>query len=244
MRVHCFQHVPFEGLGSIEAWTRTTGSEVSWTRFFESDAVPLPDDVDLLVVLGGPMSANDDATFPWLAAERRWIREAIEDEKGVIGICLGAQLIARTMGARVYPNREREIGWWPIEGVGAGETHPAWAAVRSETMVFHWHGETFDLPPGAVHLARSAGCEHQGFRMGERVMGLQFHLESTPAGVRDMVSHGRDELAPSRFVQSESALLSADDARYEAANALMAETLDLVTRRVRSDGAPAVIVRS
>ena len=176
------------------------------------------------------MSANDDTRHPWLAAERRFIREAIEAGKAVLGICLGAQLIARAMGARVYANPEREIGWFPVQGLGDGSRDPAWAASGAETTVFHWHGDTFDLPRGAVHLARSAGCEHQAFRIGDRVIGLQFHLEVTPAAVSGMVSNCRAELTPSRYTQAESTILAADAARYAEINALMAGTLAFVTR--------------
>jgi GMP synthase-like glutamine amidotransferase len=224
MRAHCFQHVPFEGLGSIEGWLADAGARVETTRFFEVARFPAVEDLDLLIVMGGPMSVNDERAYPWLALEQRFIRDAIERGTAVLGVCLGAQLIARSMGARVYPNHEREIGWLPITGLRTG-AEPAWASAGTETTVFHWHGETFDLPAGAVHLARSAGCEHQAFRIGDRVIGLQFHLEVTPAGVQAMVRHGRDELVPSRFVQSEADLLSIDERAFASGNALMAQTL-------------------
>ncbi len=230
MRAHCLQHVPFEPPASIESWVAGTGSRLTTTRFYAGDPLPAVGEIDLLVVMGGPMSANDDERHAWLAEERRFIREAIEDGKAVLGVCLGAQLIARAMGARVYPNREREIGWLPIEGTGASGDGPAWAATGQQTLVFHWHGDTFDLPPGAVHLARSAGCENQAFRIGDRVMGLQFHLEVTPAAMREMLAHGRAELTPSRYTQTEAAILAADTSRYAAANALMSETLGTLTR--------------
>ncbi len=176
------------------------------------------------------MSANDDGRHPWIADERRFIREAIEAGKAVLGVCLGAQLIARAMGARVYPNAEREIGWLPVEGTSETGAAPAWAAAGTRTLVSHWHGDTFDLPPGAVHLARSAACENQAFRIGDRVLGLQFHLEVTPAAVREMVAHGRAELTPSRYTQTEAAIIGVDASRYAAANALMFDTLDGLTR--------------
>lgn len=226
MRAHCLQHVPFEGLGSVEPWLLANGAHVSTTRLFERPILPSVDDVDLLVVMGGPMSVNDDAEYPWLEPERRFIRQAIEREKAVLGVCLGAQLIAGAMGARVYANPEREIGWWPIVGMSPAADVPKWASAGTETTVFHWHGETFDLPPGATTLARSAGCELQAFQLGRRVIGIQFHLETTPALVQGMVSHCGAELAPSRFVQSASELLSAGADSFVAINGLMANTLE------------------
>lgn len=226
MRAHCLQHVPFEGLGSIEPWLLANGAHVSMTKLFERAIFPPVADVDVLVVMGGPMSVNDDAEYPWLEAERRFIRQAIEREKVVLGVCLGAQLIARAMGARVYANPEREIGWWPIVGMSAAADVPRWASAGTETMVFHWHGETFDLPPGATPLARSAGCELQAFQLGRHVIGIQFHLETTPALVQGMVSECRTELAPSRFVQSESEILSSSADSFVAINGLLANTLE------------------
>jgi GMP synthase-like glutamine amidotransferase len=244
MRAHCLQHVPFEPPASIGSWLADAGWQLTTTRFYAGDPLPAVSDIDLLVVMGGPMSANDDERLPWIRGERRFVREAIDAGRAVLGVCLGAQLVARAMGARVYPNAEREIGWLPIEGVSESADAPAWAAAGLQTAVFHWHGETFDLPPGAVHMARSAGCENQAFRIGERVMGLQFHLEVTPAAVQVMVAHGRAELTPSRYTQSEASILAVDPSQYAATNALMSETLAILTRglaadRVRGDRAPA-----
>ena len=155
MHAHYFQHVPFEGLGSIEPWLESNGYELTNTRFFESADLPDPKAIDLLVVMGGPMSVNDEDKFPWLALEKQFVREIIESGKRVVGICLGAQIIANAMGAKVFHNPGKEIGWFPIHTVAS-----IYASVfnfpPSET-VFHWHGETFDLPPGARRLAKSEG---------------------------------------------------------------------------------------
>jgi GMP synthase-like glutamine amidotransferase len=216
-------------LGSIETWLRAREARITTTRFYEDPGLPDIDAVDLLIVMGGPMSVNDDGRYPWLAAERQFIRDAIERNVAVIGVCLGAQLIARAMGARVYPNREREIGWFPVTGLSTVSRGPAWAAAGAETTVFHWHGDTFDLPPAATHLARSVACEHQAFQLDGRVIGIQFHLETTRAGAREMVAHCGADLAPSRFVQSEADMLSADDARFVTINGLMMETLNAIS---------------
>ena len=177
MRAHYLQHVEFEGLGIIEDSLRARGVEVSGTRLYAGDSLPALDDIDLLVVMGGPMSVNDEAELPWLAAEKAFIRQALTADKRVLGVCLGAQLIASALGQRVYLGAEKEIGWLPIYG----NTHLNGAAFHfpDQIDVLHWHGETFDLPAGAVLLASSEVCRHQAFQLGRSVIGLQFHPEVT-----------------------------------------------------------------
>ena len=205
-------------------------ADVSVTKFFEDPTLPDPDNLDLLVVMGGPMSVNDEQKFPWLAAEKEFIRKAIEKDKAVIGICLGAQLIADAMGAAVYPNKEKEIGWFPITGVQSENAEELFTFPQ-ELLVFHWHGETFDLPDGAMRLARSEACQNQAFQLGKRVIGLQFHLETTPASARDLVHHCRDELQPSRYVQSEAEILGIDPPCYSTINSCMNKVLKKLSIR-------------
>ncbi|MFA6413350.1 MAG: gamma-glutamyl-gamma-aminobutyrate hydrolase family protein [Syntrophales bacterium] len=231
MRAHYLQHVPFEGLGSIEPWLEAAGYEIGNTRFFESAGLPDPAMIDLLIVMGGPMSVNDEDKFPWLAPEKRLIRSAINSGKPVLGICLGAQLIASAMGAVVYHNAVREIGWFPIQGVSANDSSAF--SFPPSVEVFHWHGETFDLPSGAIHLARSEGCENQAFQLGRSVIGLQFHLETTRASAREIISNCRDELVPSKYVQTEKEILSAKPESYKSINQLMDNVLSFL---LRNDG--------
>jgi GMP synthase-like glutamine amidotransferase len=230
VHAHFFQHVPFEGLGSIAAWLEDRGATITGTRFFEEAAAPPKiDDIDLLVVMGGPMSTNDERLYPWLLTEKRFIADAIEKGTAVLGVCLGAQLIASALGARVYPNREREIGWFPVHPPVSPEKtrEPAFPifAFPEECTVFHWHGETFDLPIGALHLAGSRACQNQAFQCGPKVIGLQFHLEITPEGVRDLVEGNPGELTAGEYVQSAEAILAAPAAAYEGINRLMAGVL-------------------
>jgi GMP synthase-like glutamine amidotransferase len=231
MRAHYLQHVPFEGLGSIEPWLKANGCELTHTRFFESTDLPDAEAIDFLVIMGGPMSVNDEEKFPWLFSEKQFIREIIESGKPVLGICLGAQMIASAMGASVFPNSVKEIGWFPIHAVHSNDG-PIFRFQLSET-VFHWHGETFDLPPGAIHLARSEGCENQAFQLGKSVIGLQFHLETTPASAVKIVSHCSDELVPSRYVQTREEILSASPNCYKSINHLMDSILAFL---LRNDG--------
>lgn len=228
MRAHYLQHVPFEGLGSIAPWLAGHGYRTTATRLFGDAAFPDPRDIDLLVILGGPMSVNDGGRLPWLGAEKAFIREVIGLGTPVLGICLGAQLIAEVLGARVHPGPAREIGWFPVHGVATAEG--ADFVLPAQVSVFHWHGETFDLPPGARRLARSAACENQAFQWGERVIGLQFHLETTPESARALVAHCRHELGAGAFVQDEAQILAAPAAAYTAINRLMAGVLDYLSR--------------
>jgi GMP synthase-like glutamine amidotransferase len=227
MRAHYFQHVPFEGLGCIRPWLVAAGYEVTCTRFFESADLPQLKEIDFLIAMGGPMSVNDEEELPWLVAEKRFIRRALEAGKPVLGICLGAQLIASALGARVYPNELKEIGWFPLRGIGGGADRFRFPGT---IQAFHWHGETFDLPPGAVHLARSDGCENQAFQIGRTAIGMQFHLETTPEAAEKLVVNCRAELTPSRYVQSERELLQAPAGNYRAVNGLMVELLSFLTR--------------
>jgi GMP synthase-like glutamine amidotransferase len=233
MHAHLFQHVPFEGLGSIGPWLEARRAVVTATRFFEDADLPEAESLDLLVVMGGPMSVNDEELHPWLLAEKRFIAQAIRRGKAVLGVCLGAQLIAAALGARVYPHAEKEIGWFPIYSQPSPQAFPGEAVPSfrfpAESLVFHWHGETFDLPTGAVHLAWSQACLNQAFQYGRTVVGLQFHLEMTLRTVRELVDDGRDELVPARCIQSEVEILSAPAERYAENNRLMAALLSFLT---------------
>ncbi len=228
MRVHYLQHVPFEELGSIEPWLKVHGCKITHTRFFESCKLPNPSELDLLIVMGGPMSVNDEATWPWLVDEKAFIRECIHKRKRVLGICLGSQLIASAMGTRVYPNPVKEIGWWPVQGVSS--SNDSIFCFPTVFEAFHWHSETFDLPPGAFHLARSEGCENQAFQLGRSVIGLQFHLEMTPDLIREIVSNGQEELLSSPYVQSEAVILKTSSEKCQQINKLMVEVLNFLTR--------------
>ena len=228
MRAHYLQHVPFEGLGSIEPWLLAVGYDIGHTRFFETVQLPEPDTIDLLIVMGGPMSVNDEADFPWLALEKSFIRQTVTAGKPVLGICLGAQLIASAMGARVYPNPVKEIGWLPIQAEAtSGEDK---FQFPTEVEVFHWHGDTFDLPTGAVRLAASEACTNQAFQLGSSVLGLQFHLETTLESAQAIVAHCRAELQPAPYVQSETDILAVAPEQYQVINDLMGEVLTFLTR--------------
>jgi GMP synthase-like glutamine amidotransferase len=194
IRIHAFLHVPFEPLGWIELWARSRGHFLTTTHFFEDPEPWVPDEYDLLVIMGGPMSANDDSIYPWMRWEKETIKKAIDGGKTVLGICLGSQLIANVLGSRVYPNPHKEIGFFPVSLTEEGKKHSLLSSFPETFMAFHWHGETFDLPEGAIHLFRSEGCTQQGFLLDGRVLGLQFHLETTPALMNNLLEHSRKDL--------------------------------------------------
>jgi GMP synthase-like glutamine amidotransferase len=227
MRAHVLQHVHFEDIGSIALWLAKRRADVSYTRFFENATLPSLDGIDLIIVMGGPMSVNDESTLTWLKPEKQFVRDAVEKGVPVLGVCLGAQLIASALGASVYRNTQKEIGWFPIE---ATPTVQNTFRFPEKCEVFHWHGETFDLPPGAIRLAKSAACENQAFQLGERAIGLQFHLETTPESARSILDNCSDELTAGPYVQTEAELREVNKAAYSEINCQMKEVLSYITR--------------
>jgi GMP synthase-like glutamine amidotransferase len=169
------------------------------------------------------MSVNDEELFSWLAEEKRFISKAISNNKGILGICLGCQLIASALGSKVYPGKEKEIGWFPVYSQQTSHDTPIFP---DSFEAFHWHGETFDLPPEAVFLASSAAYRNQAFQIGRRILGLQFHLEATPESVAAMISYCSRELSPQHYIQTEKHLLGAKAEKYEASNSLMDRVLE------------------
>jgi GMP synthase-like glutamine amidotransferase len=245
MRVRVLQHVAHEGPAAIEAWAAARGHALSVTRLDRGE--PLPDlaDFDLLVSMGGPMSVNDEASYPWIAEEKRLIEAAVQSERRVLGVCLGSQLIASALGKRVFAAPEVEIGWYPVRvrrDAGRSRTFEGFEIGATFTP-FHWHGETFDLPEGALHLAESDACPNQAFeiefdggpaRGGALVLALQFHLEATEASVAALAAAEREARArgPAREAEAWRAVeatLGAEPARYAANRPLLDGVLDRLT---------------
>ena len=224
MRLHYLQHVPFEGLGSIASWAKARHAQISRTRLFAGEVCPSPDEIDLLVVMGGPMGVYDEAEYPWLVQEKAFLKRAIDSKTRVLGVCLGSQLIAEVLGARVYPNEHKEIGWFSLAPVQPhGKIGPLLARAGE---VFHWHGDTFDLPDGAMHLAESRACRNQAFSMGDAVLAFQFHLETTRSAAQALIDHCGCEITDAPYIQSDREILT-DQRRFDRINGLMAECLDL-----------------
>ncbi len=224
-KLHYFQHVPFENLGLIEDWATAQGFVLSSTQFYRDSTISMPADTDWLVVMGGPMGVDDDEAYPWLTDEKRAITQAIEAGKVVLGICLGAQLIAEVLGATVRTNAFKEIGWFPVYLERKSMDHPLVEIFPSQWEAFHWHGDTFDIPDGARLLATSSACRSQGFVYGDRVVALQFHMEVTRKGAAALVEHCGADLKADEFVATPEQIL-APDAPFEASHRIMTQLLD------------------
>ena len=207
LKIHYLQHVPFEGLGSIAIWARSVGCQVEVTKLYAGEQPPAVERFDWLIIMGGPMGADDEKYYPWLTREKTFIGQAIERGKTVLGICLGAQLIARVMGAAIHANPQREIGWFPVYFTPAMKKLPLSVCLPDGFDVFHWHGDTFDIPSGAVHLLRSDACQHQAFLYDNRVLALQFHLETTWESAVALLENCGDELVGAPYVQTPEQIL-------------------------------------
>lgn len=179
-------HVAFEDLGTLEAPLRERGFEIE-SVMAATAKFPLPqaESCDLLIILGGPIGVYDQQDYPFLTDEIACIRQRLAARKPILGICLGAQLMAAALGARVYPGQKgAEIGWFPLQAA-PNAPPPAWFTplLAPGLTVFHWHGDTFDLPPGTLHLAKSERYDNQAFTVEDFALGLQFHPEVTAAGL-------------------------------------------------------------
>ena len=225
MRIHVLQHVRHERPGSVLRWARARGHEIARTCLADGEPLPQAQSFDALVVMGGPMGVGDLTGYPWLVPEKALIGAAVRAGRKVLGICLGSQLVAEVLGARVRPAREKEIGWFPVRRAPAADRVPLGAALPAEFLAFHWHGDTFDLPSEAVHLASSDACPNQAFAWGRHVLGLQFHLEVTGDIVQDMVRHGFAEIVEGPHVQRADVMLW-EPGRFDRANVALDGLLD------------------
>lgn len=229
MRIHFLEHVPFEDAANVGAWARERGHSVSRTLFSEGEPLPSLDAFDWLAVMGGPMNIYEHERYPWLAEEKKFLKAAIDGGKPVVGICLGAQLAADVLGGRVTRNPHTEIGWFPIALTDAGRQAVLFEGCPAEFLAFHWHGDTFSIPPGAVHLARSEACRNQAFSYQDRVFGLQFHLDYCTESIDKMLRHCGDELVPGPFVQSAEAIRASYD-QVDVTSELLWGMLDRLCR--------------
>ena len=208
MRLHYLQHVPFEGPAGIADWARAGGHAVTGTATYDGADLPSMDDFDWLAVMGGPMSVHDEAEHAWLAGEKRFVKAAVDAGKVVVGVCLGAQLIAEVLGGTVTKAANKEIGWFPVMTTPEAADTQLFQRFPGRYTAFHWHGEAFTIPPGAVRVARSDANPDQGFVWNERVLALQYHLETTDESLRAIVEHCPGDLeGGGDWVQSAKAML-------------------------------------
>jgi GMP synthase (glutamine-hydrolysing) len=231
LRIHYLQHAEDEKPGSIVSFFKRRGESLKKTALFSGEPLPDIDSFDLLIVLGGPMGVRDVKKYPWLKEEKKFIRKAIKENKKVLGICLGAQLIASALGAKVYKGKEKEIGWFDVfRSPEAGQT-PFHRVLPVSMKVFHWHGDTFEIPGGAKKLAGNSLYPNQGFAWEERVLALQFHLEMTPDSAALMVDKGRSELEKGgSHVQTGKEIKEKGEVLFERNNRILDKLLEVLTR--------------
>lgn len=212
LRLHGIRHESFETEAEIAAWAHDHGHSLTHTDLWNGESLPELSTFDFLAVMGGPMNIYEEDKYPWLAGEKRFLKAAIDAGKLVIGVCLGAQLLADALGAKVTKNAHREIGWHAVQAAPDAAKSRVFSALPKEYEAFHWHGDTFSIPPGALWTAQSEACAHQAFSArGDRVVGLQFHLETNAASMADLAKHCADEITvdPAKwpYVQSAEAML-------------------------------------
>lgn len=226
--VHIFQHVPFEGPGYIAKWLAQHEYSVNVTKLYEEGShLPGLQDIDALIILGGPMGVYDELEYPWLHQEKAFIEDCIDAGKKVLGICLGAQLVATCMGARVYTAPNKEIGWFPVFPTNeCGILHWLHDLFRSHPVVFHWHGDKFDIPyDDSLNVLSSLANGNQAFFNNDTIIALQFHLEVTAESIAEMLEHGAHELKEAPHIQLREQIV--DGYRYIAScNKIMASVLD------------------
>lgn len=201
MRWHYLQHVPFEGPAYLNTWTQSRGHALGRTEMWTGAQPPALDEFDGLFVLGGPMNAHEEDRHPWLETEKAFLQEAVNAGKSILGICLGAQLCSVVLGGTVTENPRKEIGWFPVNLTPEGRETALFRNFSGQFMAFQWHGDRFTIPPGAVHVARSEACAEQAFVYGDRVVGLQFHLESTAESIAALIRHCGEEITRAPYIQ-------------------------------------------
>ncbi len=235
LRVHYFQHIAGEGFGSCYDFLKAHHAKITATEFFalpvdlplELEALPRVDEVDLLIIMGGTMSVNDEANYPWLKLEKRWLRRYLAAGKPAIGLCLGGQLIANALGAAVSRNPHQELGWMDVGR--AAYVPEDYFQIPQQLNVLQWHSETFEIPKGAVRLAENKVCINQMYQIGRNVLGFQFHPEMTPHALALLIE-GEEELAVfnGTYVQPMAELKKSLKHKFEQGNRLLNQAIDYV----------------
>lgn len=228
-RIACLSHIDFEGPGYIAEWAAQKKIPIGYTRVYADNPFPEPKEDELVLIMGGPMSVYDYHIHPRMEEEVEWVRGIIRKGHRVLGICLGAQIMAAALEAEVLPGPEKEIGWFQLEFLPAIGDFRIWPEHPGTKTVFHWHGDTFATPEGAIRIAGSEAFKNQGFIYGNRVVALQFHLEMTEKAVKDLVDNCRNELTDGPHVQSEKEILS-NRKHFEGNHQLMAGLMEWMVR--------------
>lgn len=219
MKIHCLQHLKNETLGNIGIWISLKGHKLTKTLLYEKSVFPEPEEFDMLLIMGGTMSVYQDQEFAWLKPEKEFVKKVIDTGKPILGSCFGAQLIAEVLGGKVTRNRFKEIGWYRVKALegentkGENESNERKmisdlpSCLFSEFTAFMWHGDTFEIPIGAVKLFESEACRNQGFIYGENVLGLQFHPEANRQWIENLIEDSGHELVEGKYIQSKEEIL-------------------------------------
>lgn len=208
MRIHYLQHAEFEIPSNVKRWADERKHPINGTLLFKNEKLPDINEFDLLVIMGGPMNIYEEDKYSFLNEEKKFIEKAIKNDKKVLGICLGSQLLADVLGAKVIKNRFKEIGWFPVNMTEDSRKYKLFDSFPDKFTAFHWHGDTFAIPDGAVCIAQSKACANQGFIYENKVIGLQFHIEPDEECIKTFLKYGKDELQKDNFVQTETEILS------------------------------------
>jgi GMP synthase-like glutamine amidotransferase len=206
-RMLVLQHVPYEGPGRISEWARMRGVACTVVRTYAGEHPADPANAGLIVVMGGPMGVGDIVRYPWLGRELSYIERAVILGMPMLGVCLGAQLIASALGAPVVRNRQKEIGWFPVRLDRSALNHRLFSGMPAVQTVLHWHGDMFEIPDGAVRVAESDACPNQGFVYGMRIVGLQYHLEADRQLLDGMVENSDEHREAGRFIMNRDQLV-------------------------------------
>lgn len=212
MKIHYIQHVNFETPGAILEWTINKGVSVSHTFSFNNDPFPSLSDIDGLVIMGGPMNIYEENKYSWLKKEKHFIKKALQSKKKIFGICLGAQLLADVLGAKVYKNSETEIGISPVYLTKEIQNHSLFQNIPSSFIALHWHGDTFAIPKGAIRIAKNEVTPNQGFLYNNKVLALQFHIEANENSLSNLLKNSQEDLKKAgHFIQSKETILALFD---------------------------------
>jgi len=223
MKIICLTHANFELPGIIEPWAIENGHEFAIKMSYKGDTLPSADNIDCLIVMGGPQDAGDWNKFPYLEGEAKLIKEVIDQNKTVIGFCLGAQLIGEALNAATERSPEKEVGVYPITFTKEGMEDQIFSGFSETIDAIHWHGDMPGMPKDAVLLAGSEGCPRQIIRFKPSVYGFQCHMEMTKKNIEGMIEACPDDLKPSKYVQNADDLLEKD---YDAINANLVKILN------------------